>query len=217
MYLRRREFNRATREFNSASIIIEKHNYRREQIILLEYQGELAFEQSDLVLAKKLLIKAYNMARDLAPESGLTTQTARRLSEVELALDNYKEAMKLAQKALEISLKLGEKSEISHSKIAIAQIFLAEGNYGAALDSMREGLELIRKVGDIHDLGRALLIAADIFEKSREVGSNKIEKTFEEAFAVFIKLKLFYWSAETRFRQGVFNCRLGRIIKFNLI
>ncbi|UCD93836.1 MAG: sigma 54-interacting transcriptional regulator [Candidatus Zixiibacteriota bacterium] len=209
--LRLRNFTACTRELRSASVIIEEDNLLRERAIYLEYAGELALEQGDIVQAKKLLGKGYELGRELAVESDLTCQITRRMAQVELQLDNLDEALRLAQKSLDIANKLGEKNEIGLSHIVIAEIFAARDKFDASIDYVQKGMEVLTSIGDPHDIARSLMILGDIYSRCKNVGHGKFDKAFDEAFRIFNKLRLYYWSAEARFRQGVYCCQHARI------
>jgi len=211
LYLRQRQFILASRELKSASMIIEKNDFCRESIILQEYEGELAFEMGDIVGAKKILTRAYDQGRELAGESTLVSQIARRLAVVEQALENLDDALRIAQKALNLSLRLDEKAEIGLCRIVIGEIFASRKNYNSAKDYCQSGLEDIREVGDKYDLARSLLIVAKVYSDSGEKNRNGIVKLYDEAFRLFNSLKLFYWSAECRFKQGIFCCERANI------
>ncbi len=211
LYLRKRQFSSSAREFKSASVIIEENNYQRERVILLEYEGELAYEQGEIVRAKSVLNKAYTLGRELAPESTLISQIVRRLAQIELGLDNFEEAQRLAQKGLDLSIKLGERSEIGLCRIIVAEVFAANDNFESAIEYLHNGLEELREIGDPYDIARSLLVLGDIYMRSKEDNYNRIDKALEEAFRLFAKLKLYYWSAETRLRLGIYSCRTSRI------
>ncbi len=209
--LRQRQFILAARELKSASMMIEKNNLCWDNIILQEYEGELAFEMGDIVGARKILTKAYDQSRELAGESNLMTQIARRLALVEQSLENLDDALRIAQKALDLSMKIEERTEIGLCRIVIAEVFASRKNYDSAIDYCQEGLEIIREVGDKYDLARSLLIVARIYAESGEKNSHTIIKLYDEAFRLFNSLKLFYWSAECRFKQGIFCCEHSNI------
>lgn len=211
IYLRQRNFSLSERELKSASIIIEEKNFQFERAILAEYEGELAYELGDIVRAKKILTAVYVSNGDLPPDWKLFSQIVRRLAQVEFALDNLDEALKLAQKALDTATKVGEKSEIGMSQVVIAEVFAARGNFETAVEYVRNGLEVLREVGDPYDIARSLLVMADICIRSKDTSFNKTDKIFDEAFRIFNRLKLFYWSGETQFRQGVHCCQTSKI------
>jgi transcriptional regulator with GAF, ATPase, and Fis domain len=204
LYVRQRQFILASRELRSAESLIKDGRFLREKVILAEYQGELAFESGDIVQAKRILLEAYRQAQDLAPESSLMSQITRRLAQVEYALDNLEDSLKYAQKSYDIASKIGEKAEIALSQMIMAEAFASRGNFHAAMEYGQNGLELLRKIGDPHDIGRGLLIMANISIRSGDVNRIVIDKYFDEAFRLFNSLKLFYWSGETRLKQGIY-------------
>ncbi|MFH2035341.1 MAG: sigma 54-interacting transcriptional regulator [Candidatus Zixiibacteriota bacterium] len=207
LYARMRKFDLANRQFKSAEILIDKGQMDREKLILMEYEGELAFDHGDIISSYKILSEARKILnKSFSPESSLGSQLLRRLAQVEFALDNLDESLKLAQKSLEIANNLGEKAEIGHSGIVIAMIFANRQNYDMAFSYLNDSIEILRKAGDPYDVARALVIEAEIFANSGKKSFGKIDKTYEEAFRLYNKLKLFYWAAEVRFRQGKFCC-----------
>ncbi len=209
LQIRRRHFIMAGRALDQALEIIARLGAKREKINYLEYAGELAFEKGDLYKAKSILSDAYQQGMLLAASSGLVSQSARRLAQVELDLDNVEEAMKYAQKALELAVSMGELEEIVNARRVIGQIFAARGSYADAIDYLHQALEAARQLGDPYDLARTLLAYADV---RMEAGSDENEKTraaLDEAHRLFRKLKLDYWVAETDYRSGVLACRLG--------
>ncbi len=209
LHIRKREFMFAERCLGRALKLIEKHNLKRDRIIYREYLGELALEKGDTIKAKSLLSNAYHEGRLLAPGSTLVSQSGRRLAEVELALDNYDEAMKYAQKALEIALQMGEKVEVAMARRVIARVFAVRSEHGDALEYIQQAVETARDVGDPLDLAWTLLALAEIKAAADSDESEKIRTAFDEAGRIFKKLKLDYCVAETHFKAGVFACQQG--------
>ncbi len=207
--IRRRQFSLARRDLDHALEIISKLNLKREKVIYLEFAGELALEKGDFFKAKMLLGDAYQQGMLLASRSSLVSQSGRRLAEAELLLDNLDEAMKYAQKALELSLAIGERVEAGLSNRVIAQIFSAKGDHEEAREYIDNAVEVIRSVGDPYDLARTLLVMGDIYIAARSNESEKIRAAYDEAYHLFKKLKLDYWVAETNFKYGAFSCQLG--------
>ncbi len=209
LQLRRREFVASTRLLDKANALITRLELKREKVIYLEYAGELALERGDTVRAKHLLHEAYHAGRLLAPESSLVTQCARRLAEAELALDNMDEAMKYAQKGLELSLQLGEKGEVAMTRLVIARIFAARQEFNDAIEHIRAAVDLSRQVGDPFDLARTLLAHAEVKMMAASDEHEIIRSSLDEAARIFRKLKLEFWQAETDFRSGMFACQRG--------
>jgi len=211
LHLRRRQFIMSGRKLDMALEIISRLGLKREKVIYLEYAGELAIEKCDYFKAKAVLSEAYQKGMMMAPESTLVSQSSRRLAEVELALDNISEAMKYAQKALEISLVQGDREEIGLSRRIIAQIFAAMNEYDEAVEYITEALEVQRNQGDPYRIARTLLIMAEIKSVDKSFIFEKFQVIFDEAHRIFKKLKLDYWMADTDFRAGVFACQSGNL------
>jgi len=211
LHIYKREFVFAERALERAQELISKHDLKREKIIALEYAGELAFEKGDTYKAKSLLSTAYQEGRLLAPDSTLVTQTARRLADTELSLENLDEAMKYGQKALELARQLGEKVEVAMSHRAIACIFAARGEKEDANEHIRLAVEVIREVSDPQNTARILLSLAEIKMNSGSDECDRIKVALDEAGRIFKKLRLEYWQAETNYRIGVFACQQGNL------
>lgn len=211
--LRRRRFAEATRSFNDAKEIIDKLRLTREQIIYLEYTGELALERGDIYKAKAILSDAYQKGLLLAPGSALVTQAGRRLAQAELILDNVEEAMKYGQKALDLSLEIGEKTEIGASRRVIAEVFAARGDFDDALDYGHQAVDLLREVGDPQELALSLLSLARSYMGSDgcEAEYERIRTLFDEAHSIFRKLRVEFWVAETEYRSGMLACQQGAL------
>ncbi|HQL24499.1 MAG TPA: tetratricopeptide repeat protein, partial [candidate division Zixibacteria bacterium] len=204
-----RQFVSSRRRFEEALDIIERHGLKREKVIALKYAGELAFEKGDTFKAKALLTNAYQSGLLLSPDSALVSQAGRRLADVELALDNLDDAMKHAQKALELAMALGEKVEVALARRVIAQVFAARGDFAEAVDNIRLATDLVRKVDDPYELARTLLVQADILIRVGDEDARVIRAAFEEAGRLFKRLRLDYWIAETEFKTGVYACQQG--------
>lgn len=208
LHFRRREFSEASRHYEKALKIIERLDVKREKILYLEYIGEMHLEKGDTFRAKTVLSDAYQQGRLLAPGSSMVSQAARRLAEAEFTLDNLDEAMKYAQKALDISLQMGERVEVGAAKRIIARIFAARGENAEAGEYIAQAVEILREVGDPVELARSLIVQADIQSIAPSVSYEKVRMIYDEAARIFKRLKLEYWQAETEFKAGVFACQL---------
>jgi transcriptional regulator with GAF, ATPase, and Fis domain len=209
LQMRRRQFILSGRTLDSALEIIARLDLKRERVIYAEYAGELAYERGDTFKAKAILTDAYHKGMMLAPNSALVSQSARRLAEVELVLDNFDEAMKYAQKSLDSALMVGERLEIGLSRSVIARVFIAKNDYEAAAEHLDYAVDVLRDVGDPYELGRTLLVLADVQMAATRVEYQQVRSSLEEAHKLFRKLRVDYWKAEANFRMGVFACQSG--------
>ncbi|MCB2231306.1 sigma 54-interacting transcriptional regulator [bacterium] len=213
LHLRKREFVFASRSLDRANEIISRLNLKRERVIYLEYLGEMAYERGDMFKAKAILSDAYQEGRLLAPDSSLVCQASRRLGEVELALDNHAEAMKYAQKALELAQALGEKAEVGASLRTIARVFSDRGEFDDALGYIRQAVETLHDVGDPLELGRTILVQVDIKMKAGLDDADRMRQSLDEALRIFRRLELDYWIAETDYTAGVLACQAGDLAR----
>ncbi|MEW5993584.1 MAG: hypothetical protein AB1744_04220, partial [Candidatus Zixiibacteriota bacterium] len=209
--IRRRQFILARRHLDNALEIISRLGLKREKVLYLKFAGELALEKGDLYRAKSFLSDAYHKGVLLAPVSALVSQASRRLAEAELALDNVDEAMRWAQKALELSLTVGEKVEVGLSRKVIAQVFAARGDADEARQNIDNAVQVLREVGDPYELARTLLVQAEIYSPTEAAERDRIKAALEEARQVFGELQLDYWSAEADFKAGILACQLGNL------
>ncbi|MBD3402154.1 tetratricopeptide repeat protein [candidate division GN15 bacterium] len=209
LHIRKREFVFAARQLERAHEIISRHDLKRERVIYLEYMGEMAYERGDLFKAKAVLSDAYQEGRLLAPDSSLVCQAARRLAEVDLGLDNYNEAMKYAQKALELAQALGEKTEVGAAMRTIARVFAARDETEDALGYIRQAVDTLRLVGDPLELARTMLVQIDIKSRAGLDDFDRMRQTLDEALRIFKRLELDYWVAETDYRSGIMACQAG--------
>lgn len=207
LQIRLRKFIMASRSLDSALEIISRLNLKREKVIYLEYAGELAFEKGDYFRAKSILANAYEKGLLMAPGSALISQSARRLAEVELELDNIDEAMKYANKALEASLSVGEKVEIGLSRCVLARIFATKNDYDSALEYIDQSVDTLREVGDLTELARTLLVMGDIKSDAKVDKPVVVRDIYEEAWKSFKKLGMEYWQGIAEYKAGVYSCQ----------
>ncbi len=211
--LRQREFGKAEKVWQKAERLIRDLSLKREQVILLEYRGELALERSDLFRAKAHLSEAYHQGRLIAPDSALVSQASRRLAEVEWELDNLDDAMKHAQKALDLAQQLGERIEAALAMRTIARIFAAHGDDDSAVEHITDAIALCRDIGEPYDLARTLLVAAELASRPAVDDFARARSWFDEAGRIFRRLDVDYWLAETDYRFGVVLCQQGELAR----
>lgn len=209
LQMRQRRFILSGKNLDAALEIISRLGAKREKLHYLEFAGELAFEKGDYSRAKSVLSSAYHDSLVLAPSSALVSQTARRLAEVELTLDNLDEAMKYGQKALELSQALGEKKEIALSYRVIAQVRAAHSDFDEARSAIDNSIGLLREVNDPYVLARTYLVQASIHQESPGGLASVIVEAFEQSSRLFDELGVKYWLAQTAYRHGVYACQRG--------
>jgi len=210
LHLRRRQYHQAESELETAYTIIAENGCRRERVIYLEYKGELALDKQDYVAAREYLLEAIRHGSEIAPESTLVSQSLRRLAEAELELGHQEEAMRIAQKALDLAQKLGEKAEVGLSHRVISAVFLARGEYADARRHGLEGIEILREIGDNYELGRSIIAYGGIPPAGISLSDRRILPLLQEAEDIFNLLGDEYHLAASRFEMGRFLYQAGK-------
>ena len=210
LHMRRRQFPQAAAAFDAAHALITENDYRRTRIIYLEYMGELSLEKQDFVAAKNHLESAVALGTELAPESTLVSQSLRRLAEAELELGHHEEAMRTAQKALELSQKLGERAEVALSHRVISAVFLARNESADARRHGLEGIDLLRQIGDSYELGRSIIAYGAIPPTGMSLSDRRTFPLLQEAEKIFTLLGDDYYLAKCRFEMGRFSYLIGK-------
>jgi len=210
LHIRQRRFPQAETELDAARVLIEKHDFKREEIIYLEYLGELAYEKQDFVVARAHLEKALERGSLLAPESTLISQTLRRLAAVELELGHHEEAMRLGQKGLDLAQRIGEKAEVALSHRVIATVFLARNDQADARRHALQGIEILREIGDTFEFGRSIIALGAIPPCGRAIDDRKTFSLFQDAERVFSLLNDEHYLAECHYEMGRHCQAIGR-------
>lgn len=206
---RQRRFTEAASYYRKSLEIIERLKLKREKVLYLEYAGELALDQGDTFRAKTILSEAYHQGYLMSPNSSMVCQNARRLAEAEMKLDNIDEAMKHAQKGLEVSLSLGEQVEVGACHRVISLVFAARQQFDEACEHIQQSVTILRRVADPIELARTLLAQADIYSQIDNAGYEKVRVIYDEVIRLYRSIDQDYWQAETEFRVGKFSCRHG--------
>ncbi len=177
MYLRRK-FKDTLICYEKALKLIYENNYMREMAIYYEYYGELAFAQGNYFLAKDHCRNGIKIGEEIAPDSGIVSQTYRLLADVQIAEKQYNEALSSCEKALKVAESLGERIEIGAIHRALGQIYTAKKEKEKAKENFEESLSILEEIGAKFELGKAYLEAGksdgyDFFTRVQYLGRAK--------------------------------------------
>ncbi len=196
-----RDFQRAKRYYEQALKIIYENNYLREMAIYYEYYGELAFTQGNYFLAKDHCRNGIKIGEEIAPDSGIVSQTYRLLAEVQIAEKQYDEALSSCEKALKVATSLGERIEIGAIHRALGQIYTANKDKSKTKENFEKSISILEEIGAKFELGKAYL----------EAGKS-------DGFEYFVRLK-FLGIADDLFKelgsayyQGLVNLSLAHLL-----
>ncbi|MHA1774625.1 MAG: sigma 54-interacting transcriptional regulator [Candidatus Heimdallarchaeota archaeon] len=164
-----RDFRKAKKYYEDALKLIYENNYMREMAIYYEYYGELAFAQGNYFLAKDHCKNGIKIGEEIAPDSGIVSQTYRLLAESQIAEREYDEALSSCEKALKVAESLGEKIEMGAIHRALGQIYTAKGagvvgelarhKLTKAKEHFEKSISILEQIGAKFELGKAYLEA----------------------------------------------------------
>jgi len=147
LQLRCREFEAAAQTVTDAEELACQHDYRREQILVLELRGELAVTTGRAGEGAAILEAALERAVELAPRSDINTEILRRLAEAYLALGRLGEAEDCATRAIAMAEALGDRTELAASHRVRAVVAAMTGDTAGAGHSLDAALSTFREIG----------------------------------------------------------------------
>ena len=179
----RRKFKDTISFYEEALKLIFENSYRREFAIYHEYSGELEFTRGNYEKAKNHYLDAIGIGEEIAPESGIVSQTYRLLAELQIAEKQYDEALSSCERALKVAESLGEKIEIGAIHRGLGQIYTAKKDKEKAKNNLEKAISILEEIGAKFELGKAYLEAeeSNAFEYFDRVAYfAKARETFKE-------------------------------------
>jgi len=183
IYFLKREFIKAKNSYEESLKLIQRHNCVRELAIYHEYSGELAFVQGDYQVALEHYTKAIEIGEKIAPNSGIISQTCRLLAELQVAEKEYDQALSSCQRALEVSISLGERVEEAACYRILGQIYAVRGDGKSAQENFNKSFRILEEIKAKYELAKTYLEAGksscfDQYERLKFLG--RAEDIFKE-------------------------------------
>jgi len=206
IYSLQRDFRKANKHYEQALKTIFDNNYTREFAIYHEYAGELEFAQGNYEGAKNHYLDAIAIGGQIAPESGIISQTYRLLAELQIAEKQYDEALSSCEKALKVATSLDEKIEIGAIHRALGQIYIAKREKDKARDNFGGSISTLEQIEAKFELGKTYLEAGksnsfDFFDRVQYLGRAKdlfeeLDSEYHEGLVQLAVSKLFFENEE---------------------
>jgi two-component system response regulator AtoC len=171
---RRHDWQAAATAILQALEIARRNGYAREEVLGLEFLGELAHERGDSAGAIPLLTEALALAESFAPQGDLVNEVLRRLGDATLAVGEVDAARGYAQRGLEISLRLGDTLERAACRRLLGLCLWRTGDLSGAEESLTEALSLFASASERLELGRTQRIVAQ-FCRERQTAEPHAE------------------------------------------
>jgi tetratricopeptide (TPR) repeat protein len=195
VYFLERNHKKVKEYYEKALKHIFENNYTREFAIYHEYAGELEFTKYNYENAKNHYLDAIGIGEQIAPDSGIISQTYRLLAELQVAEKQYGEALSSCEKALKVATSLGEKIEIGAIHRALGQIFTARKEEQKAKENFEKSISILEQIGAKFELGKTYLeaVKSNAFEYFDRVAY------FANAREIFRELESDYWLGQVTF------------------
>jgi DNA-binding NtrC family response regulator/tetratricopeptide (TPR) repeat protein len=161
---------------------------KREEVLAIEFLGELDFDRGRPEAALARYRDALTLAERVAPGGDLVVELERRRSEALNALARFDEASEAVRRAQRLARDTQDKLEFAITFRVIAEIETARGNREAAQPLWKTATTRIAECRERVELGRAWLGAGLATDDPREA-----RRCFYLAGSVFAELAEPYW------------------------
>jgi transcriptional regulator with GAF, ATPase, and Fis domain/Tfp pilus assembly protein PilF len=152
-----RRFTEAESFFLGALERARSHDARREEVLALEFLGELEFDRGRPEAALPHYHEALLLAERIAPDSDLIVELERRRAEALCAVDRLDEAEKACERACRLARVIDERYEHAVSHRVAGHIAWAQGRRTDAIQSWSVAASLLMQCHERFELARTLL------------------------------------------------------------
>jgi DNA-binding NtrC family response regulator/Tfp pilus assembly protein PilF len=153
-----RRFADAERSFQEALAGAREQVARREEVLALEFLGDLEFDRERANEALARYDQAVVLAERVAPEGDLVVEIERRRAETLGALGRFEEGGRACERALRLASASDDRLEFAVAHRVAGQLALAAGERELALERWREAVRLLVGCRERHEMARACLV-----------------------------------------------------------
>jgi DNA-binding NtrC family response regulator/Tfp pilus assembly protein PilF len=183
-----RRFSDAEALYGDALQRSRRHAAAREEVLALEFLGELDADRERPLEALARYDQALMLAETLAPEGDLVAELERRRSEALTRLGRLDQAQAACDRALRLSERIGDRLEFALSHRAAAAIAAARGRHDEAVRGWNDTVRLLTEVRERFELARTL------FELGRATADPRERRhRLYRASALFAELSADHW------------------------
>ena len=195
-----RRFSDAERAFTEALEGARRQSARREEVLALEFLGELEFDRERPQPALARYEEALAMAERMAPDGDLIVELERRRAEALGSLGRLEEAERSLERAMRLARTSDDRLEFAVAHRVAGQLAMAAGRRELAIERWREAVRLLAACRERFELGRTWLALG------RAAGDpDESRRHLVRASAVFSELESPYWLeiAEVELRRVI--------------
>src|SRR6266850_784543 len=140
----------------------EEHGFEREQVIALEYLGDLALDRHENQSAIESYDRALVHAEKLAPEGDLVPELSRRVAEIHVRIGEPNRALITCERGLRVARKINDRFEEAATYRVMSMAHLLLSHREKAIRTAHEGILQLRKLEALYELTRLLVWAGEI-------------------------------------------------------
>ncbi len=165
-----------------------RHGAHREEVLALEFLGELDFDRGRPEAAIGRYHEAMAVAERTAPEGDLVVEIERRRAEALCAIGRFDEAERSLDRALRLARLTDDRLELAIAHRVAGEIALARGRRLDARDSWEKAATLLTACRERYELARVHL------HLSRHTDEPRAARAFAlRACAAFAELGTAHW------------------------
>jgi len=187
-----RRFDEAVALFEDGLQRARRQGAAREEILALEFLGELDADREKPAEALGRFDEALGLAARVAPEGDLVVELERRRAEVLTRLGRLDEAERACERAARLAERTQDRLEFALAQRAAAGIAAARGHHEDAVRGWGDAVRLLTEIRERYELARTL------FELGRAAGATREgRRHLYRASALFSELSAKYWLERT--------------------
>ena len=187
-----RRFAEAESQLGAALERAREHGAQREEVLALEFLGELEADRDAPTLALERYDGALALAERIAPEGDLVVELERRRAEALAAVGRVDEAERACERARRLAERTHDRLEFALARRAAAGIAAARGRHEDALAGWRTAVTLLSEARERYELGRTLLLLGRATADPREA-----RRCLYRASALFAEVSAHHWLEQT--------------------
>ena len=183
-----RRFEEAAGLFEDALQKARQHGAAREEVLALEFLGELDQDRDLPAEALARYDGALGLAERVAPEGDLVVEIERRRADALVVLGRLEEAQRACERALRLAEKIEDRLEFALAHRAAARIAAARGRPAEALQGLADTVRMLTDCRERYELGRTLFELGRVVSDPREA-----RRHLYRASALFTELSAHHW------------------------
>ncbi|MBD3162232.1 MAG: tetratricopeptide repeat protein [Candidatus Eisenbacteria bacterium] len=141
----------AASHYDQALDLARSHGYRREEVLALEFQGELALQQGKGREARRILDDALRRGETVAPEGDLVCEVKRRLAEEAIRRSDLVAATRWATEAAWIASRIHNQCELGVSLRILGEAAGEGGRTDAAIRFLEQSADALIGTPDLYE------------------------------------------------------------------